>query len=1350
VTVTIQAAPNAGTNGTLTVCAGHTPTDEELFAKLGGTPDAGGSWSNIGNVYTYTVAATSPCTVAATATVTVTVQAAPNAGTDGTLTVCAGHTPTDEELFAKLGGTPDAGGSWSNIGNVYTYTVAATSPCMVAATATVTVTVQAAPNAGTDGTLKVCAGHTPTTTELFNALGGTPDAGGTWSGPVSGVYTYTVAATASCTVAATATVTVTVQAAPNAGTNGTLKVCAGHTPTTTELFNALGGTPDAGGTWSGPVSGVYTYTVAATAPCTVAATATVTVTVQAAPNAGTNGTLLICDGHTPTTTELFNALGGTPDAGGTWSGPVSGVYTYTVAATAPCTVNATATVAVTITTTPPPTGNATQTFCSSATVSDLVAAGSNIKWYDAPTGGNLLSGTTALVNGHHYYASQTVNGCESINRLDVTVAAASNSVTINCPPSITVNADNGACTANITIPAPVVTANCSLFVPGVELVQNGNFNLNDIGWNNCGNIVEADYPETAYGGSDPNNIVAEVDPDVTSSTSDDRTLCQTISGFIPGKVYTLTFKASRRIIDGTPATVGANIIIDGGALNTTVQRSNTVFAWTTSTFTFTATQATHQLTFKPTSQWGVGFGLIVDDISIVIQNGEGTITNSYTNTSDASGNYPTGTTNVVWTVKDIHGNTTATCTQTVTVVENQPPVIVCPANITVNAPNGACSANVTIPTPVVTDNCTLFTPGVEMIKNGDFNSGTSNWNTCGNIVETGAETDYGGSNSSNRIAEIDPDVTSSTTDDRTLCQTISGFVPGRSYTLSFKASRRSTYGTPATVGANIVIDGGALNTTVQRSNINFDLTTSTYTFVATQTTHQLKFTPTSQWGVGLGLIVDDISIKANTGGTITNSFNNTSNASGSYPVGTTVVTWTATDASGNSSTCTQTVTVNGGGPLTISGQPANLTRCEGESATFTVVSAGATSYQWQVNTGSGWNNITNAASSSFTIAAVTTAMNGNQYRVLVSGACSSRTSNAARLLVNSLPEVYTLTASPACASTPNTGSITLSSSQSGVRYQLKNGSNANIQAAKNGNGSSLTWTGLGAGNGYYVVATRISTGCTSQTSTVDITTVSIATVGPITGNTTVCVGSTTQLSDATPGGTWISSNPSRATVNSNGLVTAISSTGGGVTITYRVTNACGTVSASKFVTINSNPFALIFYLGGPYCTSGGTVSVFQLGQSGGTYSSTAGLSINSSTGAINLGASTPGTYTVTYTFSNGNCTNTTTANVTINACNSRSSGQSQSVNPKQPVLEAQTLQATAYPNPTQTYFNLKISSGSTENVQIKVFNMAGKLLTVLNGAVGETYRFGDLYTSGTYVVEVYQGQQRVTTKVVKQ
>ena len=79
---------------------------------------------------------------------------------------------------------------------------------------------------------------------------------------------------------------------------------------------------------------------------------------------------------------------------------------------------------VTITVTAPaaPTGDAEQTFCDTATVADLSATGDNIQWYDAATGGNVLDSTTALTDGQMVYASQTVNGCESTDRLEVTVS----------------------------------------------------------------------------------------------------------------------------------------------------------------------------------------------------------------------------------------------------------------------------------------------------------------------------------------------------------------------------------------------------------------------------------------------------------------------------------------------------------------------------------------------------------------------------------------------------------------------------------------------------------------------------------------------------------------------------------------------------------------------------------------------------------------------------------------------------------------------------------------------------------------------------------------------------------------
>lgn len=56
-----------------------------------------------------------------------------------------------------------------------------------------------------------------------------------------------------------------------------------------------------------------------------------------------------------------------------------------------------------------------QVFCGTPTVSDLVASGDNIKWYNDATGGVNLDAGVVLATGN-YYASQTNNGCESVDR----------------------------------------------------------------------------------------------------------------------------------------------------------------------------------------------------------------------------------------------------------------------------------------------------------------------------------------------------------------------------------------------------------------------------------------------------------------------------------------------------------------------------------------------------------------------------------------------------------------------------------------------------------------------------------------------------------------------------------------------------------------------------------------------------------------------------------------------------------------------------------------------------------------------------------------------------------------------
>ncbi|MDI9342698.1 MAG: choice-of-anchor Q domain-containing protein, partial [Sediminibacterium sp.] len=117
---------------------------------------------------------------------------------------------------------------------------------------------------------------------------------------------------------------------------------------------------------------------------------------------------------------------------------------YAVVATntagAGCSAAMNGTVTITVNSTSAPSGSASQTFCAGATLANVVVSGTAIKWYTASVAGSLLSTTTALANGTSYYASQTLNGCESSTRLMVTVV-------VNPLPVISVNSGS-ICSGN--------------------------------------------------------------------------------------------------------------------------------------------------------------------------------------------------------------------------------------------------------------------------------------------------------------------------------------------------------------------------------------------------------------------------------------------------------------------------------------------------------------------------------------------------------------------------------------------------------------------------------------------------------------------------------------------------------------------------------------------------------------------------------------------------------------------------------------------------------------------------------------------------------------------------------------
>ena len=67
-----------------------------------------------------------------------------------------------------------------------------------------------------------------------------------------------------------------------------------------------------------------------------------------------------------------------------------------------------------------PTGNSNQNFTQGQTLQNLVINGTNVQWYANQLIGTTLPLTTPLVDGTTYHATQTINGCESPERLPVT------------------------------------------------------------------------------------------------------------------------------------------------------------------------------------------------------------------------------------------------------------------------------------------------------------------------------------------------------------------------------------------------------------------------------------------------------------------------------------------------------------------------------------------------------------------------------------------------------------------------------------------------------------------------------------------------------------------------------------------------------------------------------------------------------------------------------------------------------------------------------------------------------------------------------------------------------------------
>ena len=236
------------------------------------------------------------------------------------------------------------------------------------------------------------------------------------------------------------------------------------------------------------------------------------------------------------------------------------------------------------------------------------------------------------------------------------------------------------------------------------------------------------------------------------------------------------------------------------------------------------------------------------------------------------------------------------------------------------------------------------------------------------------------------------------------------------------------------------------------------------------------------WSPATGLFTDAAATVPYTAGSLANTV---------YAQPTTSTDYSVTISTVNCTSNPTIIPITVANPIGTVTAPSNQTICVNNNASFTVSAASGNpiTYQWQVNTGSGFTNVANggvysgATTPTLTLTGVPSSYNGYKYRaVLTVAACTNTaTSGEATLTVNSLPSV-SLAAAPYTALYPGlTTTITASSSPSAATYQwYKDG--VIIPGAT---GSTLSGIDVD-GFGDYTVAVTDINGCNNTSASLTI------------------------------------------------------------------------------------------------------------------------------------------------------------------------------------------------------------------------------------------------------------------------
>ncbi len=176
----------------------------------------------------------------------------------------------------------------------------------------------------------------------------------------------------------------------------------------------------------------------------------------------------------------------------------------------------------------------------------------------------------------------------------------------------------------------------------------------------------------------------------------------------------------------------------------------------------------------------------------------------------------------------------------------------------------------------------------------------------------------------------------------------------------------------------------------------------------------------------------------------------------------------------------------------VTSAPTDAIACEGGSASYTVIASGsANSYQWQLSSDAGisYTDIAGATASTLNVAGVTTSLNNNLYRAVVTNSCPSMATSAAALLTISNSAVISQQPSNKTVCLNGNTSFTALALGSSVsnQWQVSTDGGLNFTDIPGATASTLNLNAVAAGmnnNQYRMVARSCGPNPTSSASAV--------------------------------------------------------------------------------------------------------------------------------------------------------------------------------------------------------------------------------------------------------------------------